>query len=223
MKASKKNEKEQKIIVAAETVFSQVGFTNAKMEDIAKEAGITKVTLYSYFQSKDNLQLAITHKALTMLIIRYEQTISNNSGRSGLDSTIDMFNIFVEVCKENFLYSEALMSYFALIRSSAHGANKEKLTEGINESTYFKRVQEIQNVPFKYIVKEINRGRSDGSIKTDVDPMLLTLAGWTASIGYVKLLSASGDQMQPLFNVDLQLLWKLHMQNAINALSPAST
>lgn len=220
MKASKKNEKEQKIIAAAETVFGQVGFTNAKMEDIAKEAGITKVTLYSYFQSKDNLQLAITYKALTRLIERYEETMTQNRAKSGLDSSIDMLNVFVEVCKENYLYSEALMSYFSLIRSSSHGANKEKLTEGINESAYFKRVQAIQNVPFKYIVREINRGRADGSVKTDIDPMLLTLAGWTASIGYVKLLSASGDHMQPLFNVDLQLLWKLHMKNAIDALKP---
>ena len=131
---------------------------------------------------------------------------------------MDMFNIFVDLCKENYLYSEALMSYFAMIRSSAHGSNKEKLTEGINESAYFKRVQEIQNLPFKYIIKEINRGRADGSIKTDIDPMLVTLAGWTASIGYVKLLSASGDYQQPLFNVDLQLLWRLHMDNAMTAL-----
>lgn len=218
MKASKKNEKEQKIILAAESVFGQVGFTNAKMEDIAKEAGITKVTLYSYFQSKDNLQLAITHKALTMLNSRYEQMISQNKAKNGLDSSIDMLNIFVELCKENYLYSEALMSYFALIRSSAHGSNKEKLTEGIKESTYFRKVQEIQNQPFKYIIKEINRGRADGSIKTDIDPMLVTLAGWTASIGYVKLLSASGDHHQPLFNVDLGLLWKLHMENAMTAL-----
>ncbi len=218
MKASKKNEKEQKIIIAAETVFGQVGFTNAKMEDIAKEAGITKVTLYSYFQSKDNLQLAITHKALSLLNERYEQALINNRSINGLDSTLDMFNKFVDLCKENYLYSEALLSYFSLIRSSSYGSNKEKLTEGINESTYFKRVQEIQNLPFKYIVKEINRGRADGSIKTDIDPMLVTLAGWTASIGYVKLLSASGDHQQPLFNVDLQLLWKLHMENALAAL-----
>jgi len=191
MKASKKIKKEQDIIVAAEAVFSRVGFTNAKMEDIAKEAGITKVTLYSYFQSKDNLQLAITFKALSTLIKRYEETILKNKKRVGLDSAVDMLNVFVEVCEENYLYSEALMSYFALIRSTAHGSNKDKLTEGISESTYFKRVQEIQNVPFKYIVREINRGRADGSIKTDVDPMLVTLA---------------------------HLLKKLHMQNAISVL-----
>ncbi len=35
------------------------------MEDIALDAGITKVTLYSYFKSKDNLIMAVTYKALT--------------------------------------------------------------------------------------------------------------------------------------------------------------
>ena len=45
MKNSKKSLKEAKIIEAAERVFNAVGFKNAKMEDIASEAGITKVTL----------------------------------------------------------------------------------------------------------------------------------------------------------------------------------
>ena len=215
MKASKKNQKEQNIISAAEKVFEQVGFTNAKMEDIAKEASITKVTLYSYFQSKENLQLAMTFKALSLLIDRYEETLTKNVHKSGLLSSVDMFNVFVEFCEQNYLYSEALLSYFALIRSTAHGSNKDKITDGISESIYFEKLQQIQNIPFKYIVKEINRGRTDGSIKTGVDPMLVTLAGWTASIGYVKLIAASGDELQPLFNVDLKLLKKIHMHNAL--------
>jgi len=60
MNDAKRNAKENLIIDAAERVFSVVGFKNAKMENIAAEASITKVTLYSYFQSKENLYLALT-------------------------------------------------------------------------------------------------------------------------------------------------------------------
>lgn len=214
MKASKKVIKEQQIIGFAEKVFDKVGFSNAKMEDIAKEAGITKVTLYSYFQSKDNLQLAVTYKALSLLIEKYHETIAAHKDKTGLEASITMIEVFIEFCEQNFFYSEALLSYFSLIRSTAHGENMDKLSEALKESSYFKRIQEIQNVPFKLIVQEINRGRADGSIKTDVDPMLVTLAGWSASIGYVKLLAASGSEGNTLFNIDLQVLKKLHMTNA---------
>lgn len=220
MKSVNKSQKEQRLITAAETVFAKTGFVNSKMEDIAKEAGITKVTLYSYFKSKENLQLAVTHKALKLLIAKYNKTIGDYSGKSGLESSIALFQIFIEFNEENYLYSEALLSYFELIRSTSQGLNKNKVTEGIRESIYFGKLQEIQNLPFKITVKEINRGKKDGSVKIDIDPMLVTLAAWSSSIGYVKLLSASGNKVAPLFQVDLPLLKNMQLKTAMEYLKP---
>ena len=82
MKDSKRAIKEANIIEAAERVFAVVGFKNAKMEDIAAEAGITKVTLYSYFQSKENLYLAITYKSLQLLIDEFYRVIEKKQNFS---------------------------------------------------------------------------------------------------------------------------------------------
>jgi len=217
MKDSKKSIKEQRIVEAAEKVFLKVGFKNAKMEDIAAEAGITKVTLYSYFQSKENLQMAVTYKALSLLIDKYYETINENKTNSGLESTLATFKLFIDFNEENFLYSEALMAYFELNRSSGSGANKERLTEALRESVYFRKIQDIQNLPFKLTIKEIERGKIDGSIKSDLDPMVATLAAWSVSIGYIKLTSATGTK--PLFNVDMELLKKTQMKSAAELLS----
>lgn len=46
---------EQKILVAAKTVFIKKGFDGARMEDIAKEADINKALLHYYFRSKEKL------------------------------------------------------------------------------------------------------------------------------------------------------------------------
>ena len=218
MKDAKKSIKEQRIIEAAESVFNAVGFSNAKMSDIAKAASITKVTLYTYFQSKENLQLAITYKALCLLIDKYYSTLSEYKDESGLKATIAISELFIDFNQSNFLYSEALLSYFELIRSTAQGTNKDKLTDGVIESAYFKKLQEIQNLPFKLTVQEINRGKKDGSIKPEVDPMLATLAGWSYSIGYIKLLSSSGNYQYPLFNVDLRVLKKLLAKSVLDYL-----
>jgi len=212
MRDAKKNIKEQKIIEAAERIFSEVGFINAKMEDIAAEAGITKVTLYAYFKSKENLQMAVTYKALQLLIGKYYSTLSEYKEASGFDSCMAIFRLFIEFCEENFLYSEALLNYFALIRSTDFGDNQQKLTESTRESLYFRKLQDIQNLPFKLAVQEVQRGMKDGSIRKDIDPMLVTLTAWAASLGYIKVISAAGKNLKPLFNVDLEKLKDLQLR-----------
>jgi len=216
LKDSKKTLKEQRIIESAEKVFEKVGYQNAKMEDIASEAGITKVTLYTYFQSKVNLKLAVTFKALQLLNDNYYSCINEYKDNLGLESTIALFKLFTEFCEKNFLYSEMLLSYFELIRSTSHGENSEKLTESLKESVYLRKLQDIQNLPFKLTINEINRGKKDGSIKEEIDPMLATLAAWTASIGYIKVISTIGNK--PLFNVDLEVLKKIHLKTASSLL-----
>lgn len=46
---------EQKVLEAARLVFHQRGFAGARMEEIAKEAGINKALLHYYFRSKERL------------------------------------------------------------------------------------------------------------------------------------------------------------------------
>lgn len=50
-----REEKQTEILKAAIRVFSKHGFDGAKMEYIAKEAGVGKGTVYEYFESKDRL------------------------------------------------------------------------------------------------------------------------------------------------------------------------
>jgi len=52
-------ERKGQIITAAEDVFSKKGFSEARMDDIADETGLSKGTLYNYFKSKDDLIIAI--------------------------------------------------------------------------------------------------------------------------------------------------------------------
>lgn len=56
-----KEEKRIEIMNAAIKVISEVGFEGAKIEDIAKEAGIGKGTVYEYFESKNRLFLEMLH------------------------------------------------------------------------------------------------------------------------------------------------------------------
>ena len=203
MKIPTRQKKENNIIDAAEEVFSRVGFKNTRMEDVAKLADITKVTLYSYFQSKENLYMAVTFRALQALAASYDACTKKLAGENGLDSCMALMEDFMNFCDQHYLYSEVLLDYFSLIRSTSANADESKMTGALKESSYFIKVQELHNLPYKIYAKEIQRGIDDGSIKQGTDPMFQTLHSWTAVVGYVKVNAASGDASMPLFNHSL--------------------
>jgi len=203
MNLTKKQIKESNIIEAAEAVFGNKGFKNAKMEEIAAAAGITKVTLYSYFQSKENLYLAITYKALQKIIDQYYESMDKFKNKSGLESAVALTNTFMEFCENNFLYTEAMLEYFSMMRSTSQGVDTTKLTAAEKDSIYYKKLQDIHNLPFKLSASEISRGIQDGSVHKDADPMFMTLHGWTIMLGYAKVINASGENNSPFLNVNL--------------------
>lgn len=52
------------ILDAALSVFAQKGFAAARMDDIARQAGVTKGTLYIYFENKEAMFKALVRKAV---------------------------------------------------------------------------------------------------------------------------------------------------------------
>ena len=63
-----KNNKETKILQAAEKVFFSKGFFPARMEDIADEAGVAKGTLYLYFKDKTSIYVHLMSYRLEVAV-----------------------------------------------------------------------------------------------------------------------------------------------------------
>ncbi len=56
----------QQILDAAMQVFARLGFDKARMEDIARRAGLAKGTLYLYFKSKEEIILGVLDQFMGM-------------------------------------------------------------------------------------------------------------------------------------------------------------
>jgi len=56
------NAKRRQIVEGARAIFLQHGFDAASMNDIARAAGVSKGTLYVYFENKEQLFEAIVHQ-----------------------------------------------------------------------------------------------------------------------------------------------------------------
>jgi AcrR family transcriptional regulator len=60
----RKEARPAEIIDAAMDVFAESGFANAKLDEVARRAGVVKGTLYRYFDTKEALFRAVVHHLL---------------------------------------------------------------------------------------------------------------------------------------------------------------
>jgi len=63
----KKQEREAQILAAAARLFSERRFDEVLMDDIAREAGVAKGTLYTYFKEKEELYFAVVFDGIRKL------------------------------------------------------------------------------------------------------------------------------------------------------------
>src|SRR5215813_3069539 len=61
-------ERREQILDAATRAFARAGFTATSLDDVAEEAGITRVLLYRHFDSKADLYRAVLERACARLV-----------------------------------------------------------------------------------------------------------------------------------------------------------
>lgn len=88
------DERKTQIINAAEGVFTQKGFDEARMDDIAEETGLSKGTLYLYFKSKDDLIIAILDRMFQREFKQFENL--NSTEASAMDTIWKLMDLFIK-------------------------------------------------------------------------------------------------------------------------------
>lgn len=76
--AIKKGRKFDQVVEGARTVFLRDGFEGASVDDIAREAGVSKATLYSYFPDKRVLFLEIAAQETKRQADAFEERMDEN-------------------------------------------------------------------------------------------------------------------------------------------------
>src|SRR5205814_4187837 len=69
----RKDARPEEIISAALEVFADRGFAATKLEDVARRAGVTKGTIYLYFENKEALFKALIRQTIVSVIAQGEE------------------------------------------------------------------------------------------------------------------------------------------------------
>ncbi len=141
-----------RIINAAIRVFSKKGYQDTSMDEIAKEVGVTKATLYLYFESKKDLLKIISKLA--------SQTLRENLHKSFKNH--DYMEAFEEIFKmKKDMLTRILHTSFEMIALSS---NDESIRKIISDERK-KDLEELE----AHIKNQMNKG----IIRNDVDAYVL--------------------------------------------------
>ena len=144
-------EKRNRIYDAAAQEFAREGFEKANIKNIADRAGISKGSLYDYFESKEDLYLAVCSHGIAM---------SRENIDSIMDDTKDFFHQIRDIFNQGLTFIIKYPQYAQLyvnISSSGMEQFADRLTLAVEKHTA------------DYYKVAIRRGIDEGFIRPDLD------------------------------------------------------
>jgi AcrR family transcriptional regulator len=78
----RKEARPEEITAAALELFVERGFANTRLEDVAARAGVSKGTLYLYFENKEELFKAVVREALVARLVEFRSHLGQFQGSS---------------------------------------------------------------------------------------------------------------------------------------------
>lgn len=151
-------DKRQRILDAALKVFAERGFFNAKVSEVARQAGVADGTIYLYFQNKDDLLISLFEDRMDFLIRRITEDLSKSSG-----TVPDRIRRLI---------------YHHLQLAVEHPELAEFITVELRQSGKF--VREYGNPKFQEYLRIlrdlVEEGQADGSLRSTIDPRTVVRA-----------------------------------------------
>jgi TetR/AcrR family transcriptional regulator len=96
---SRDTDTEQRILEAARTVFLRHGTAGARMQEIAREAGVNQALLHYYFRTKERLSAAVFQQIASRIFPALAQTLAADIS---LDEKIDgLIGVYLDNLSRN--------------------------------------------------------------------------------------------------------------------------
>ena len=96
-------DKRELILAGAEKVFARSGYSTARVEDIAEEAGVAKGTIYLYFPSKQEVAVSLIEERANDFVVLMQKQLQ------GLDQAHQVLAVIVQTHVDFYLLHMGLL------------------------------------------------------------------------------------------------------------------
>jgi len=170
-------EKKLKVLEGASKLILKYGVKSMTMDDIARELGISKKTLYQYVEDKNDLIKQIIQLDMEMDHRKICHVISLNL--NAVDESFEIFKNIVQNLGDvppNILYDlkkyhpEAYAMHREFMWTFSRKCIEDNLTKGINEG-YYRQDLNPQVISTNYILMVTNIFENSDAFGKDVHPI----------------------------------------------------
>jgi AcrR family transcriptional regulator len=162
-----KEQATQKILEAARSVFAEKGYHEARMEDIAETVGVSKRTLYLYFENKEELFAAICAEAPKTMQLVMDSTIGNVQNIQ--DFARLMEDLFDKLLENKF-------SGFGPGSINEIRLNYEMILAASRNPTLKKIIRESTEKQVELLTDLIQNLKQKGAVRAGLEPSVLARA-----------------------------------------------
>ncbi len=187
MGSQERSQKEKLILDVAIKLFTEKGYHATIMDEVAKNAKISKGLTYFYYKNKEDLYMAVTKKAFDELKDIFRDAIKVK-GRSGLEMLTEVAYNYIDFSIKNKMYYEAILNFLGILQLYNDTKLREKIDPKIINSVHFQKLLEIHHDSAKIGIQMVSNGVKDGSIRPELQPEVTFYTVWTMLIGFERLL-----------------------------------
>ncbi len=161
------------IACAAQTLFSQKGIAATTMDEIAKEAGYSKATLYVYFKNKEEI--------IGVLVLRSMTTLYEHIG-TAVVSCADTKSQYLALCDALVRYHEQFPFYFAIALDEIQLPLEDTETSSAAQETF--AVGEKIN---RAVANMLETGVKNQSLRQDIPILPTIFLFWGSLSGVIQM------------------------------------
>ncbi len=93
--AERTNARKEEIISAAESLYQKKGFKDITIQDIARETSFTRTSIYNYFETKEEIFMALLQKEYERWVEELDTVIKTHT-EMGRDDVADVLAVSLE-------------------------------------------------------------------------------------------------------------------------------
>ena len=179
-----KERRRAEILDAAEAVAAQESWDNVTMDQVARNARLSRALVYVYFKDKTDLLFGLGERAVLTLRQRFEEAIARN--RRGLDQVLGMGRAYLAFSQEFPVYFEVLAR--CELVSGEDGQQVESNQEACRMGGDAVRA---------LMVTALANGVKDGSVRPDLADLKVTaIVLWGFTHGVLQLAATKAKVLE---------------------------